>query len=165
MEPPPFNMPFWPASLHDRLAQLGASELVSTINKIQNQGVVLSPQTDEGVTYAPKITKQQACIDWSKSALQLDREIRAFNPWPVAYTWLANGQRLRLWAAQPIATGHAASPGTIVRTLKDAIDVATGNGILRLLRVQRAGGRIVSVSEFIRAYGAMVAPGQTLRGS
>jgi len=153
------------ASLHDKLASLGARELVRTVREIREGRVTLTPQDDHLATKAPKIAKTQGCLDWGQSALQLDRAIRAYNPWPVAYTFTHNGQRLRIWDAQPLAGPSTADPGAVLRASEEGVDVATGDGVLRILQLQRDGARIVSAAEFIRAFSALMAPGTRLRGA
>ena len=98
-------------------------------------------QPAEGVTYAAKIRKEEALIDWSRAAVEIDRQVRAFNPWPVAETrW--NGQQLRVWEADADRCGNAgAAPGTVLATSAAGIDVATGDGVLRLTRVQTRGAQ------------------------
>ncbi|MFP5344682.1 MAG: methionyl-tRNA formyltransferase, partial [Gammaproteobacteria bacterium] len=101
-------------------------------------------------SYARKIEKREAQLDWRESAAQLERRVRAFNPWPVAYTsW--RGETLRIWAAQALTQHAQAAPGSVLATSKQGIDVATGEGIVRLTRVQLPGGRPLSAEEFLSA--------------
>jgi methionyl-tRNA formyltransferase len=103
------------------------------------------------VTYAAKIRKEEAAIDWSRTAAEIDRQIRAFNPWPIAQTqW--NGQQLRVWEAEPIDARAARSPGKVLATSAAGIDVGTGAGVLRLTRVQAAGRKAVTAAEFLNAH-------------
>jgi len=106
------------------------------------------PQNEIEATYANKITKPEAELDWDTPALELERTIRAFNPAPVAYTEL-NGIRLRIWQAEILDKEAQYAPGTILECSKDGIDIATGEGVLRLLKIQPPGKRIQNVSEFL----------------
>jgi methionyl-tRNA formyltransferase len=109
------------------------------------------PQPEHGVTYAAKISKQEAVIDWSGSACHIDRQVRAFNPWPIAETrW--NAQQLRVWEANPEPDVAAAPPGTVIAANASGIKVATGSGVLNLTRVQLAGRKSVAAAEFVNAH-------------
>ncbi|HEY6985007.1 MAG TPA: methionyl-tRNA formyltransferase [Rhodanobacteraceae bacterium] len=138
-------------SLHDRLAALGADVLGEGLARLARGETLRShPQTESGVTYAHKIDKAEARLDWQESATALARKVRAFDPWPVAEAdW--NGERLRIWSAQALAGDTATEPGAPVDGARDALDVATGDGILRILEVQREGGRRMSVRDWRNA--------------
>jgi methionyl-tRNA formyltransferase len=139
------------ATLHDRLAELGAQALLDALDEIALGKATPRAQPAAGVTYAAKIRKEEASIDWSRSAAELDRQVRAFNAWPVAETrW--NGQQLRVWEAEPVASAATAVPGEVLATSAAGIDVSTGNGVLRLTRVQVAGRKALSAAEFLRAH-------------
>ncbi|HEX7012321.1 MAG TPA: methionyl-tRNA formyltransferase [Steroidobacteraceae bacterium] len=141
------------SSLHDRLARLGASALLEALEGISAGTANPRPQPDEGATYASKIRKEEARIDWSHSAVYIDRQVRAFNPWPVAETqW--KGQQLRVWEASPLDASESGkgAPGVVLRASSQGIDVATGEGVLRLTRVQLAGRKAMSASEFLNAH-------------
>jgi len=138
--------------LHDRLAILGAEALLSTLVKISDGSVSGEVQDDGLSCYASKIDKKEALVDWSRPALEIRRQVSAFNPWPVAYTLLPDGQRLRLWQAVAISGDSNSVPGTVVEANKTGIDIATGDGLLRLLQVQLPGGRQVSSGDFLNAY-------------
>jgi methionyl-tRNA formyltransferase len=139
------------ASLHDRLAALGAQALLDALDEIAQGTAKPQVQPAEGVTYATKLRKEEAAIDWSRSAAEIDRQIRAFDPWPVAETrW--NGQQLRVWQAMPIDATASRSPGEVLATGAAGIDVSTGDGVLRLTRVQSAGRNAMSVAEFLKAH-------------
>jgi methionyl-tRNA formyltransferase len=137
-------------SLHDRLAALGASTLADGLARLlRGEGLPATPQRDDGVAYAHKLDKAEARLDWHEPALQLGRKVRAFDPWPVAEA-IVDGERLRIWSAEAIA-GDAAEPGRIVATARDTIDIATGDGLLRVREVQREGGRRMAVRDWLNA--------------
>jgi methionyl-tRNA formyltransferase len=137
-------------SMHERLAQLGAELIVETLAELQAGSIHELPQPSAGVTYAAKITKAEALIDWREDAVQVWRRIRAFNPWPMAETRL-NGAQLRLWEAQIRADAAPGTPpGTVLAATHDGIDVACGSGVLRILRLQLAGRKALSAREFIQ---------------
>ena len=139
------------ATLHDRLAALGAQALLDALDDIAQGAAKPRAQPAEGVTYASKIRKEEAAIDWARSAAEIDRQVRAFDPWPIAQTqW--NGQQLRVWEATPIDSSASPSPGKVLATSASGIDVGTGNGVLRLTRVQAAGRKAMSAAEFLNAH-------------
>jgi methionyl-tRNA formyltransferase len=128
--------------LHDRLSQMGARLIVEALNRLGD--LTPAPQPAEGVTYAAKIDKSEAAIDWTRPATDVDRQIRALSPFPGA--WVDHdGQRIKLLASR-LATGEGA-PGTV---LDDALTVACGTGAVQLLRLQRAGRGAQDASEFLR---------------
>jgi methionyl-tRNA formyltransferase len=137
--------------LHDSLAALGAQALVSTLNSYATGSISPRAQPIDGVTYAQKIRKDEAQLDWRLSAAELDRRIRAFNPWPVAETrW--DGQQLRVWEAIPIPLAHGKQPGAVISADSSGIVVAAGDGALSLLRVQLAGRKQMSAADFLNAH-------------
>ena len=138
-------------TLHDRLAALGADALAEGIARIAGgENIPARAQEEAGIAYAHKIEKSEARLDWNEPALALERKVRAFNPWPVAEAELG-GERLRIWSARVLDGNADASPGTIVVDGRDALDVATGNGVLRIVEVQREGGRRMSVRDWQNA--------------
>jgi methionyl-tRNA formyltransferase len=137
-------------SLHDRLAVLGANTLADGLARLlRGQALPATPQRDDGVAYAHKLDKAEARLDWNEPALQLERKVRAFDPWPVAEA-IIDGERLRIWSAEAIA-GAAAEPGCIVASTRETIDIATGDGLLRVREVQRDGGRRIAVRDWLNA--------------
>lgn len=144
------------ASLHDRLAPLGAVTLISTLTQIENGSATRTPQNNSQACYAAKIDKTEAVIDWSQPAISLERLIRAFNPWPVAYTTFKDGIRLRIWQSEVVTTSYGfdshTAAGILLDTGKQGMDVMTGDGVLRLQRVQPENGRPMSAHDFLNAY-------------
>ncbi len=138
-------------TLHDRLAALGAQCLNETLPSILAGQCQPTPQPQEGATYAPKLQKSEARIDWHKPAIQLAREVRAFNPWPVSFVALSNP--LRIWAADAIAEPCREAPGTLLKLTSSGIDVATGEGILRIQKLQPAGKRVMQTHEWLSGHG------------
>ena len=137
--------------LHDALAELGAAALLEAIDGLTTGTLLPRAQPVEGVTYAAKIEKSEAGIDWNEEAVQLDRKIRAFNPWPVAETRLA-GESLRLLRAEVAdARAREAQPGTVLGLVDDGLRVACGTGVLAVSELQRAGKRPVSARDFANA--------------
>lgn len=149
-------------TLHDRLAQLGADLVVDVLRQAQQGSLQGQPQRVDGICYASKVERQEARIDWSVPAAQLERNVRAFNPAPGAWTeW--NGQPLKIWSAQMLADVPTVAPGQIVAAGASGIDVACATGMLRLLVLQRAGGRRLSAAEFLHGQG--LRPGMRFGGA
>ena len=156
-------------TLHDQLASLGAELIVETLEGMQRGPIREVPQPTDGVTYAEKIRKAEAQIDWEVDAERVFRKVRAFNPWPIAETRL-NGAQLRIWEAElrnsstlpiPRSAAEHSIPGTVLAAADDGIDVACGSGTLRILRLQLAGRKPLVAREFIKAQqlnGARFAP-------
>lgn len=138
--------------LHDRLARCGAELLVETLPCILNGVLKAEPQDDARATHAPRIAKSDGVLDWTASAAELERRVRAFNPWPVAETRVRNGERMRIWEAVAVESRSRERPGSVIRTGADGIDVATGAGILRVRRLQRPGGRVMSAADHVNAH-------------
>jgi len=138
-------------SLHDRLAALGAEALAEGLRRTM-AGEVLAAraQDDEGVAYAHKLDKAEARLDFTQPADALERKVRAFDPWPVAEAEVA-GERLRIWSARAIDGTPGSPPGEVLRASRDGIDIACAQGALRLLAVQRAGGRRIGAADYLNA--------------
>jgi len=143
------------ASLHDRLARLGAEAIVEALARLDE--LVPEPQDESQATYARKLSKEEAIIDWQQPARLIDRQVRAFNPWPVAQT-VCDGQTLRIWAARPLPETAGAAPGTVLAVGKAGVDVACGEGILRLTRLQPAGGKPMDVQAFVNGRPDLLRP-------
>jgi methionyl-tRNA formyltransferase len=137
--------------LHDALAELGAAALADALEAMVTGRMVARPQPEIGATYAPKIEKAEAKLDWTASAIEIDRRVRAFNPWPMAETSFA-GEPLRVLRAR-IADQPAtdAAPGTLLGIAEDGLRVACGDGVLAIRELQRAGKRPVSARDFANA--------------
>lgn len=148
-------------SLHDKLADLGGALMVQALADLQRGALTAVPQPSDGVTYAAKIDKHEATIDWTQPATTIVRRIRAFNPFPGAST-LCNGEPLKVWAAQLGAGAPPASQvcGQIMAVAQDSIAVAAMNSIVNLTQVQRPGGKRLAVANFLR--GANLHVGQRL---
>lgn len=148
-------------SLHDGLCVLGAEALMASLPGILDGSLEPKAQDDAKAIYAHKLSKMEASIDWFSPAALIDRQVRAFDPWPVAETRL-DGDTLRVWAAEPIAATmprRPAPPGTVVGTSKAGIDVATGDGLLRITRLQLPGRRPMAAADLLNARSVA---GQTL---
>ncbi len=145
-------------SLHDRLSQMGAEVLADGL-KLLRAGMrpLVVPQPTEGVTYAHKLDKAEARLDWSLSAVTLANKVRAFSPWPVAEAELA-GERLRIHEAIAIPLDHRQPPGTVLAATRGGLDIACGEGALRLQQVQREGGRPVAIADYLNARPALKSP-------
>ncbi len=138
-------------TLHDRLAVLGADALLTCLGRLARGDLSdPEPQDDAGAVYAPKLSKAEAELDFGESALTLERRIRAFDPWPVAW-FMFEGRRLRVWRAAVDPRGHDAHPGTVLDIAPEGIDIATAEGRLRLLEIQPEGGRRMRVADFVNA--------------
>ena len=137
--------------LHDRLAELGAEVLGDGLG-LARAGMrpVPQPQPAEGVTYARKLDKEESKLDFSRSAGELDRALRAFQPWPGGEAMI-EGERLRIHAARALPLEHRQAPGTVLSANREGMDIACGQGALRLLRVQREGGRPISIGDYLNA--------------
>ena len=142
------------ASLHDRLAELGGRLVVEALELAACGGLTATPQPAEGVTYAHKIEKHEAMTDWTQSAAVLERRIRAFNPFPGAAGVLA-GQTLKFWRAEILAGAARpanAEAGQVLAAGAQGIDIAAVDGVLRVSRLQKAGGKALDAADFLRGF-------------
>lgn len=143
------------ASLHDRLAALGAQVLAEGLAAMaEGRLPTPQPQPELGITYAHKLDKAEARLDPGRPAVELARAVRAFDPWPGAEIELA-GEIVRIWRAQAVPGAPDARPGQILRADRDGIDLACADGVLRVLELQRPGGRRISVGDYLNGRPAL----------
>ena len=155
-------------SLHDRLAEMGAIAILKTLKDLANNKIKPIIQDDSLATYAHKLDKKEALINWQHSALEIEQLIRAFNPWPVAFTYF-NDKTLRIWQAQVlplnIETKTGIKPGTVIACDKKGIDIHCGEGVLRLLKLQPSGSKTMDVAAFMNGHAKQLPPGSLLQNS
>ena len=135
-------------SLHDRLLEKGPTALLQTLTLLQAGEAIAEQQDDTLANYAHKLTKEEALVDWCLPAKDIELSIRAFNPFPCAFTLLGD-QRIKVWQAITLDETTNLLPGTIARVSNDGIDVATGAGMIRLLNIQLIGKKAMTVRDFI----------------
>ena len=146
-------------SLHQKLARLGSQVLTDGLVLARaDMRIVPEPQAEEGVSYAHKLDKAEARLDLARPAVELERAVRAFHPWPVAELQV-QGERLRVHRATVLDEDSAAAPGTVLRASRRGLDLATGKGVLRLLSVQREGGRPITIADYLNARRDLAAVG------
>ncbi len=164
-------------SLHDKLAGIGPELLLETIAQLAEGGLTAEIQDDTQATYAPKLSKAEAEINWGSSASEIDRKVRAFNPFPVAYCALGaegQGERLRIWAGtaveepglalqeKAVSAEELGTPGCIIASSEEGILVACGEGVYRIEEVQLPGRKRLPVAEVLKSRAALFAPGVVL---
>ena len=152
-------------SLHDKLIQIGTPALVEALDLIQSGSAKPEPQDDNLSNYAPKLSKEEAALNWQLPAISLARKVRAFNPFPVAHTKAAGSaddQRLRVWAAQAADAPHQAQPGTITRVDSEGLWVACAQGQLILQQLQLPGKKTMAVGEILRGHPELFKVGDQL---
>lgn len=149
------------ADLYQKLAKLGPPALLTTLAKLADGSATPEPQDDGQANYAQKLSKEEAKLDWNLSAAALERCIRAFNPWPVSYLSIAD-QNIKVWQAEALNSPHPAAPGTILAADRKGIEVATADGILRLLCLQPPGKKPMQAHELLNSRREWFEPGQRL---
>jgi methionyl-tRNA formyltransferase len=143
------------ASLHDKVAELGASMVVDALALAANQSLPAVPQPAEGVSYAHKIEKHEAAIHWADDAQSICRRVRAFNPFPGA-TFVLNGEAIKVWQAVPGSNPAAAPAGTVIALGPEGIAVAAAGGSVVLQTLQRPGGKRLAAGDFLRGFALVV---------
>lgn len=137
-------------NLHDRLTALAAEPLLNTLDLLSTGHAKATEQDNALATYAPKIKKEDAALNWHRPAIELDQQIRAFNPWPIAWTQV-DFQIIRIHQARPITQSSAHAPGTIMSIDKQGMLVATSEGALLIEKLQFSGGKAMSVADWLNA--------------
>ncbi|MGP9438070.1 methionyl-tRNA formyltransferase [Ewingella sp. AOP8-B2-18] len=138
------------ATLYNKLAELGPTGMLATLQQLAEGTARPEVQDEALVTYAEKLSKEEARLDWSLSAKQLERCIRAFNPWPMSY-FVIDEQPVKVWQAEALSQQTSAQPGTIIAAGKAGIQVATSDGILNILQLQPAGKKAMSVQDILNS--------------
>lgn len=138
------------SALHDQLASLAGEMITPMVDRMAESPVSATPQPEEGATYAKKIQKEEGRIDWRQPAALIDCQLRALNPWPGCFTSFSGGQRLRVLAGE--VEGDAEADQVIGTVLDDRLRVACGEGVLRITRLQKAGGKPMDAEDFLRGH-------------
>jgi methionyl-tRNA formyltransferase len=149
------------AELHERMAALGAECLLKTLELVSTGQLQPQAQDHTRATYSQKITKQDALIDWQLSATDILLRVRAFNAWPVAYTHLGE-MRLRIWQAEVLDQATDSQPGTVIAFSTLGLDVATGEGVLRITACQRPGSKVLPIKDFYHSAQSDWAVGESI---
>ncbi|MBW7984995.1 methionyl-tRNA formyltransferase [Enterobacillus tribolii] len=149
------------ATLYDKLAELGPQGLLATLTQLADGTAAPETQDEAQVTYAEKLSKEEARLDWTLSASQLERCIRAFNPWPVSY-FVIDEQPVKVWQAQVLADNGGKQPGTLLSADKHGIAVATGEGALLMTRLQPAGKKSMLAQDLLNSRREWFTPGNLL---
>ena len=149
------------ASLYDKLAELGPQALLESLHQLSQNTLVPEKQDDSLATYAHKLSKEEARIDWNLPAMTLERCIRAFNPWPFSY-FVISDQNIKVWRASAFASDEKFIPGTIISAAKSGIQVAAGEGILNLEIMQPAGKKPMSTQDLLNSRQEWFTPGTVL---
>ena len=147
--------------LHDRLAEMGAKTILKILEDLARDKVMPVAQDDSQATYAHKLDKKDALINWQNPATKIERLIRAFNPWPVAFTYI-NDKTLRVWQAQALAQNSDLVAGTVIACDKKGIDISCGEGVLRLLKLQPPGSKAMDVASFMNGHAKLLTVGSIL---
>ena len=146
--------------LHDQLAELGGRLIVQAVNMAASGGLQPLPQPAQGISYAHKIDKREAALDWTQAVATLERRIRAFNPFPVACSTL-NGEIVKFWRAEVLSgvlPPDSATVGDVLAASAEGVDIAAVGGVLRVSRLQKAGGKPLDAADFLRGF--EIRPGQ-----
>ena len=149
-------------TLHDRLAELAVAPLLATLDALSQGHACATPQDHALVTYAPKIKKEEALIDWKKSAVEIHQQIRAYNPWPIAYTH-ADTEVIRVYQASLLEHASTQTHGTVLALDKEGMLVSTGAGALLIEMIQFAGGRAMKVSDWLNSARKQVSVGMVFK--
>ena len=149
------------ATLYDKLACLGPQGLLVTLLQLAEGSAQPEVQDEALATYAEKLSKEEAKLDWSLPAAQLERCIRAFNPWPVSY-FIVDEQPVKVWHAQVLPAMNNTQPGTIIHADKRGIQVMTGDGVLNITQLQPAGKKVMSAADLLNSRRELFAPGNQL---
>jgi methionyl-tRNA formyltransferase len=147
------------ATLHDRLAAMGAELLVNTLDQLANKVLQPKKQDPSRVTYAPKLKKKDGRIDWTQPTAAIDAFVRGMTPWPGAFTFIGD-MRLKIFKVQPALLPQPAPPGTVLAGFSNEVRVATGDGALTIREIQSASGRRMASEEFLK--GTNIIPGTQL---
>jgi methionyl-tRNA formyltransferase len=147
------------ASLYTKLAELGPSALVNTINKLAKGEITPESQNDNDAKYAKKLSKDEANIDWSMTASQIERNIRAFNPWPACFTQMG-GQTVKIYQARVV--DQSGNPGQILLSDKNGVIVACGEHALCITQLQPQGKKPMAINDFLNGRSDWVTPGNVL---
>ncbi|MCG8710852.1 methionyl-tRNA formyltransferase [Brenneria sp. 4F2] len=138
------------ATLYAKLAELGPRGLLETLTRLADDQITAKSQDEALVTYAEKLSKEEARLDWQLPAAQLERCVRAFNPWPVSY-FIVDEQPVKVWKCEAGAAGHQSLPGTILHADKKGIQVATADGVLTILELQPAGKKVMTAQDLLNS--------------
>lgn len=149
------------ATLYEKLAMTGPQALIHTVDMLSLGQCSPEKQDDSLANYAEKLSKEEARIDWQQDANQIERCIRAFNPWPMSYFMVAE-QLIKVWRAEVISETHDKQPGTIIRADKKGISIATGNGILNITQLQPPGKKAMSAQDLLNSRREWFTPDQIL---
>lgn len=148
-------------SIYQKLQKIGPTALLTAVEDIAAGNITPEKQDDSQATYAHKLTKQEANIDWQQSASVIERQIRGYQPWPVAYTSFADNV-VKVWQAEVVNEAHNKAPGTILSADKNGIIIATGDGSLNITQLQPPGKKAMSAADFINGRSDWVTPGTQL---
>ncbi|MDX6840750.1 methionyl-tRNA formyltransferase [Hafnia paralvei] len=149
------------ATLYDKLAEMGPQGLLATLAELANGTATPEKQDEALVTYAEKLSKEEARLNWTLSAAQLERCVRAFNPWPVSF-FMIDGQPVKVWRSQAIAAEQNQAPGTIISADKHGIAVATAEGALLMTQLQPSGKKSMSAQDLLNSRREWFIPGNCL---